>query len=75
MEFEKVTVKETETLVYGMDNVCCLLFKAGQRWYTIGKPRGAQRFYTLERDNVRVQVTEEDYKRLFAPSMRKCKWG
>ena len=75
MDLEKVAVKEGASLVLGTDNVCCISFKPGQRWYVLGRPDNAGKFYTVERDNVKVQITGEDYSRLFRPFGREGKWA
>ena len=70
MYIEKIEAKEKASIVLGLDNKCCIKFKERQRWYLIGVPDKENKFYTIERENVAVQLTEEDYNRLFKVSLR-----
>ena len=73
---DKVVATKTVVLDYGMVRKCILHINKGQRWYVVAKPDVEQRrnYYVIERDNVFLELHEQDFNNLFKPSMRGTKW-
>lgn len=69
---DKVEAKHDMTYVFGEVNKVFINIKKGQRWYVLGK---GDTSVCIERDNVRMKMSKEEFDSLFAPSRRASKYG
>ena len=76
METNKVIVKETMVLYFKNNDgevKFSITLKKGQRWYVIDNNQ-YEKYFLIERDNVKISILKEEFYKYFEVSMRKTKW-
>ena len=60
-------VKHNCVLFYGSSNHASITLSVGQIWWYRSKPSEDYPFHTLKRNNVLLELTNEDFERIFKP--------
>jgi hypothetical protein len=60
-------VKHNCVLFYGSSNHASITLSVGQIWRYRSKPSEDYPFHILTRKNVLIEITDEDFKRIFKP--------
>ena len=60
-------VKVNAVLIYGTTNKAKIVLNTGQIWEYVAKSLAHNKFHALVRQNVDIQIPEEDFVRIFEP--------
>jgi len=68
---EKVTAAQPASFSFGDKGECIVSITKNQRWYIKYRSEGV---ICITRDNVEMEVLEDDFNRLFSNRVRLSKW-